>query len=599
MFQRFTSLFLVFIPFLLMAQPETKAQSKVGMALRMIERGDSLLEANQYQQAIELFSKARTATDLLEIRAMAATGLGSAYRGAKDYAQAENSHLEALQLRRSAVSSTGILPAVQENLAVTLNNLGIVCRDMKATKRAKDYFTESLEIRRKLAEKDPKKYSSNVAATLNNYANLLSDNSDLVAAEKLYTEAYEIYQNYTGTKTPRMLAEKSATINNLAALYVSKKDYTKAQTYYEEAINITEELSEERPEIFEPNLMTMCTNVATLFSDLKEYNNAIPFFIKALYYCNKVLGRTPDVYLTDLQLLHNDIAVAYLNLGDLDGAKEHLKEAEDLCEYLTKIYPDRYPTGFMALYENIGYYHAARKDFTTSIDYYQKSLKLRKELLKTEKSEEVYFKLPMTYMSMGNVYVANQDFKSAEEMFTLALQACENAKNPESDNALFYTYKSLESMGNMYFSEKQNKKAETNWYQGYRILEDLVKKKPNVYAFDAAEFSYNLGKYNLGKWREHPNKTNYEQANGLFEQTIVYANKAKGPKSDKLKEFTKPFLLELNPPVEELKEEEKPAKEPKVKKEKEEKETKEEKPANEEKEEKNKKNKPEKSSKDK
>ena len=46
MFQRFTSLFLVVYPILLMAQPRTKAQSKVGLALRMIERGDSLLEAN-------------------------------------------------------------------------------------------------------------------------------------------------------------------------------------------------------------------------------------------------------------------------------------------------------------------------------------------------------------------------------------------------------------------------------------------------------------------------------------------------------------------------------------------------------------------------
>ncbi len=545
MFQRFTILFLLLMPFLLLAQ------SKVGIALRMIERGDSLLEANQYQQAIELFSRARTATDLLEIRAMAATGLGSAYRGARDYEQAENSHVEALALRRTAASTTGILPAVQENLAVTLNNLGIVCRDRKAAKRAKAYFDEALEIRRKLAEKDPKKYSPSVAATLNNYANLLSDNNEVATAEKLYVEAYEIYQSYTGNKTLRILSEKSATINNLAALYVSKREYAKAQSYYEEAINITEELAEERPEIFEPNLMTMCTNVANLFSDLKEYRNAIPFLTKALYYCNKVLARTPDVYLTDLQLLHNDLAVAYLNLNDLEGAQEHLKEAEDLCEYLTKIYPDKYPLGFMALYENMGYFHAARKEFNTSIDYYKKALALRKDLIKIDKSQEAYFKLPMTYISLGNVYSANQDYKNAENMLNVALETCENAKDPASDDALFYSYKSLQSMGNMYYSQKHIRKAESNWYEGYRILEDLAKKKPNVYSFEAAELSFELGKYNLEKWRERPSKTNYEQANGLFDQTILYLNKVKTktPKGEYINAQSKGFLVELNPPI--------------------------------------------------
>jgi tetratricopeptide (TPR) repeat protein len=74
------------------------------------------------------------------------------------------------------------------DVAMTLNNLGILDSAQDRMKEARKEYEESLKIYRKLAQKDPEAYLPNVAATLNNLGVLDRDKNRMEEALKTYGE---------------------------------------------------------------------------------------------------------------------------------------------------------------------------------------------------------------------------------------------------------------------------------------------------------------------------------------------------------------------------------------------------------------------------
>jgi serine/threonine-protein kinase len=236
--------------------------------------------------------------------------------------QAESIYRQALALKQR-------IHAPPRDIAVSLNDLGILAQARGNFSAAETYYKDSLAIRRKLAGGllDP-----DVALCLNNLATVLQDRGDLAGAETAYREALDLRRKlYSGPN-----AKVASSLNNLGFLLLERRDFAGAERCYREALSIADQtLGQDHPTraIFLRNLASalISNRKATEAEPLAREALAI-FYIKmpkswriadtesVLGGCLAALGRFPEAE----PLLLNGYLALQQDKGD--GAK-HLQEA--------------------------------------------------------------------------------------------------------------------------------------------------------------------------------------------------------------------------------------------------------------------------------
>jgi len=83
--------------------------------------------------------------------------------------EARKEFAEALQTYRELAQKNP--ETYQPDVALTLNNLGILDRDQGRMEEARKEFAEALQTYRELAQKNPETYQPDVVRTLNNLGN--------------------------------------------------------------------------------------------------------------------------------------------------------------------------------------------------------------------------------------------------------------------------------------------------------------------------------------------------------------------------------------------------------------------------------------------
>ncbi|MEP6879506.1 MAG: tetratricopeptide repeat protein, partial [Nitrosospira sp.] len=104
------------------------------------------------------------------------------------------------------------------------------------------FYTEALEIYRRLAEANPQTYLADVAGTLNNLANLQKARNEFAAAEAGYQEALAIRRRLAEANPQTYLPHVAMTLNNLANLQGDRNDFAAAEAGYQEALAIRRRL---------------------------------------------------------------------------------------------------------------------------------------------------------------------------------------------------------------------------------------------------------------------------------------------------------------------------------------------------------------------
>ena len=141
--------------------------------------------------------------------------------------------------------------AYKPDVAMTLNNLGILFSDTNKLKQAQDYYEEALEIRRELAEQNPEAYKPDVAATLNNLGSLLYATNDLKQTQDYYEEALEIRRELAKKNPKAYNSYVAMTLNNLVILYLELKKKGDAEKAYQGAHDIYQKLAGRHPGAYE------------------------------------------------------------------------------------------------------------------------------------------------------------------------------------------------------------------------------------------------------------------------------------------------------------------------------------------------------------
>jgi eukaryotic-like serine/threonine-protein kinase len=138
---------------------------------------------------------------------------------------AERSYLEALAIRRAR------LPEGDEAIALTLNNLGVLYREMGRPDDAITTLGEAVDARRSQYGDRP---HTSLAASLNNLAGALEEAGQFAEAEPLYVESLEMRTALVEPEHPSVLALR----NNLAGLAIRTGRPERAAIEYAEIVAI-------------------------------------------------------------------------------------------------------------------------------------------------------------------------------------------------------------------------------------------------------------------------------------------------------------------------------------------------------------------------
>jgi tetratricopeptide (TPR) repeat protein len=223
------------------------------------------------------------------------------------YARARFIEAEPLFERSLAIKEKS-LGDEHADVAVALNNLAELYRNLGRLSEAEPLFERSLAIKEKSLGDD----HAAVATALNNLAILYAAQGRLTEAESLHERSLTIVEKSFGGNHPNV----ALTLNNLAILFAAQGRLSDAEPLYERSLSIREKsLGSNHPDV-----ATSLNNLAILYADQGRLSEAEPRLELSLAIREKSLGGD-----------HPDVADSLHNLANLYRKQGREAEAEKLA----------------------------------------------------------------------------------------------------------------------------------------------------------------------------------------------------------------------------------------------------------------------------
>jgi serine/threonine protein kinase/Tfp pilus assembly protein PilF len=165
-----------------------------------------------------------------------------------------------------------------EQVARSLNELGVLLRDSGDARAAEPVLVESLAMRRRILGRE----HEDVAVTVVELARVYEDEGSAEKAEPLYRESLAIRRKVLGERDH----ETGVSLNDLAFVLRRRGDLDGADFLFRQALSI---FRETRGEIH-PDVATALSNIAKVATDCGDYAQAEALFRDALVIDRKVLG---------------------------------------------------------------------------------------------------------------------------------------------------------------------------------------------------------------------------------------------------------------------------------------------------------------------
>jgi len=192
------------------------------------------------------------------------------------------------------------------------------------------------------------------------------------------------------------ILEQGNCISNIGLIYDEWSEYEKAEEYYNKALKLKTKTNDKS------SIAKTLINLGNINYYRKNYKKSLDYYYRA-----KLLFDDANDMVGVGQCLIN-IAIIYKKWGNITQAEEYLKDAIAFYSQqkndfqLSKTY-----TNLADLY--CDYY----KDYKTAMDYYNKSLTLKKEMDDTQG-------IAMVYNNIGSLYGNMEDFGQAVKYFNMS-----------------------------------------------------------------------------------------------------------------------------------------------------------------------------------
>ena len=166
------------------------------------------------------------------------------HQGQKHFKESRQGYEKALILARAS--------GKDEDVARTLNNLGILHSDENRMADARTASEEALKLYRQLAQQNPDVYLPDVAGTLNNLGVLHSAENRMAEARAAYEDALKIRRKLAQPNPDVYLPDVAMTLNNLGNLHRAESRMADARASYEEALKIYRAFATISPAAYDP-----------------------------------------------------------------------------------------------------------------------------------------------------------------------------------------------------------------------------------------------------------------------------------------------------------------------------------------------------------
>ena len=262
---------------------------------------------------------------------------------------------EALKIRKDVSDSSA-------DVAQSYNNMGVIYANLENIAKAEENYNNAKKIYLSLGEE---KYSDSVI-TYVNLGNLYTKYETYDKAEKNLIRAYELSERIHGDKhyyTVKVL-------QHLGALYSKNKKYENAEIYYKKALEISIELYGE----YHSCTANIYNSIAVLYKKLHRIKEATNYYSKVRKIYLNVYGEN-----------HPSTASIYSNLGGLALVCKDFKNAEILFSRAKNIWFDVYDgnknhKNIATIYENIGVLFERQGDNEKAIEHFKEALNIKKRI---------------------------------------------------------------------------------------------------------------------------------------------------------------------------------------------------------------------------
>ncbi len=373
-----------------------------------------------------------------------------------DYVKALDLYNQSLKIRKEIGDKIGI--------SYSLNSIGLVYSNQGDNSKAIDYYNKSLKISTELKNK------SRISTTLYNIGIVYYNQGDISKALENYNKSLQI---------DKELGDKggiSFSLNTIGVIYYNQGDLPKAIEYINNSLKILEEIGDKR------GVSNALINFGMVCSEQDDFAKALEYYNKGL----KILEEIGDKNGISLSL--NNIGIVYSEMAN----EAKLKHDNKACDSLIDISLDYYnksmkireeigdKSGISASLNGMGQIYFSHQDYIKSIEYFNKSLKLSDEL--GDKSG-----ISASLNNLGKIYLIRNETQKA-------LTCAQRAYNLTKETGYVQDIKNAAKLLEEIYAKQGNYKLSRQYFGEYIAMSDSMKKDENQKLVQQKYFQYQYEK---------------------------------------------------------------------------------------------------------
>jgi serine/threonine-protein kinase len=306
--------------------------------------------------------------------------------------EATEAYTRSLGLFQALVKAQPDLPAFQQDLATTHNNLALLLSAQGKSVEALKHYQQARDLFQQLVKAHPEvaQYQQEVASTHHNLGILLLAQGKSEEALKHYQQARDLQQHLVNAH-PHQHSYQShlaGTLNDLASLLAARGRGEEALGHHQHARDLFLQLVKAHPELpeYQSALARTQHNLAALLSSQGKREEALKHYEQANDLLQRLVKAHPDLpaYQHELAGTHNNMALLLSAQGKGEEALKHYQQARDLFLQLVKAHPHlhEYQNALASTLNNLGSLLSAHGKREEALKHFQQVRELRQQLVK-------------------------------------------------------------------------------------------------------------------------------------------------------------------------------------------------------------------------
>jgi len=442
-------------------------------AMRLVQQGQQLMEAKQYQKAIDYFQQSLTI--FRQIRNTQAEPsilyiIGVNYFALRDMQKGREFLLQSVDMAKKIGDKK-----VEAKATDLLNKIGQLSLSSTGNSRKKDaerLLDQGIQLYRTSRYREAIQAFESALGIYREIKDLNGEATSLLALggqyESLgqYQKAIDFYQQSLAIQ--KQIGDRNGeatSLNNLGGVYDSLGQYQKAINLFQQSLAIKKQIGNRNGEAASLN------NLGSAYKSLGQYQKAINLFQQSLAIKKQIGDRNGEA--TSL----NNLGIAYKSLGQYQKAIEYYQQSLAIQKQIGD------HNGESISLNNLGASYNSLGQYQKAIEYYQQSLAIVKQIGDRNGEATSLSNLGLAYRSLGQ-------YQKAIDLYQQSL-AIKKQIGDRSGEAT-----SLGNLGAVYDNLGQYQKAINLYQQSLGIQKQIGDRNGEATSLNNLGLTYdNLGQY--------------------------------------------------------------------------------------------------------